>query len=141
MENAKIPLGSMSAVGFSEHMSDFTLREFNKFKHQGPAFGCFASVTPSLIPTDPELLKEILVRNFESFHDRGFPYNKEVDPLSSHLFFMNGQEWKDLRAKLSPTFTSGRMKMMFPIVEKIGDRMVEYLKTFAVTNESFEVKN
>lgn len=108
IENPKIPLGSMSKVGFTEHMSDFTIREFNKFKHQGPAFGCYASTMPSLIPTSPELLKDIFVKNFESFHDRGFPVNKEIDPLSAHLFMLNGQEWKDLRSKLSPTFTSGK---------------------------------
>lgn len=140
MENPRIPLGNFSAVGFTEHMSDFTRRGYEKFKNQGPAFGCFVSASPCLIPTDPELLKEILVRNFENFHDRGISFHKENDPLSAHLFLIAGQEWKDLRVKLSPTFTSGKMKMYFPTIETLAERMVEYLKPFAATNEAFELK-
>ena len=139
VESNSIPLGSMTKVGFTEHTTDFMLREYNNFKHKGPGFGCFTSVQPTFVPTDPELMKDILVRNFDNFHERGLPINREVDPLSAHLFLLNGQEWKDLRAKLTPTFTSGKMKMMFPIVESMADRMIEYLKPFEVTNEALEV--
>jgi cytochrome P450 family 6 len=38
---------------------------------------------------------------------------------------LEGQEWKERRAKLSPVFTSGKMKLMFDIVNTIGDKFVE----------------
>jgi cytochrome P450 family 6 len=38
---------------------------------------------------------------------------------------LEGQEWKERRAKLSPVFTSGKMKLMFDIVNSIGDKFIE----------------
>lgn len=52
----------------------------------------------------------------------------------------SGQKWKDLRAKLSPTFTSGKMKMMFGSVLNVSDRMVEFLKPSAKNQEDVEIK-
>lgn len=119
----------MGMTGIKEHISDFLRREFENYKNQGPAFGMFFSFTKTIVPTDPELLKEIFVRNFTSFHDHGLPFNEKTDPLANNLFFINGQAWKDLRAKLSPIFTSGRLKIMFPIVVSKADRMIEFLKS------------
>lgn len=38
-----------------------------------------------------------------------------------------GMEWKGMRAKLTPTFTSGKMKMMFVTVLDISREMVSFL--------------
>jgi cytochrome P450 family 6 len=136
----KIPFGSSNDVNRSEHTCDFLKREYEKFKDQGPAFGIFLMAKPMLVPTDVELIKDIFVRDFESFHDHGFPSNEKSDPLSANLFFKNGNEWKELRSKLTPTFTSGKMKMMFPNVVRNCDRMIDYLKPFAEKVEPLEMK-
>lgn len=45
-----------------------------------------------------------------------------------------------MRTKLSPTFTSGKMKMMFGTLSKVCDGMIDYLKPFADNSESIEMK-
>lgn len=122
------------------HTSEFFKREYDRFKNQTPAFGIFFMSRPTLVITDPDLVKDILVKSFESFHDHGFYVNEKADPLSKNLFFSNGQQWKELRAKLSPTFTSGRMKLMFPIVTTKADRMIDYLMPFVEKDGSIEMK-
>ncbi|KAG5667307.1 hypothetical protein PVAND_015293 [Polypedilum vanderplanki] len=137
----KIPLGSTPTAGISEHSCTVFQREYEKFKDRGPAFGVFGMAKPMLVPTDPDLIREIFVKNFEVFHERGFNISEEADPLSQHLSFKNGQEWKDLRSKLSQVFSSGKIKMMFPNVMRICDRMIDYLMPYAEKIEPLEMKD
>jgi cytochrome P450 len=117
----KFPLGSVSGIGSVEHATDFYNRTYEQHKDSGPAFGVYYMAKPLLVLTDPDLVKAILATYFETFHERGFTVSKEADPLSQHLFFLSGQKWKDAKAKLSQTFTSGKMKMMLPTVVDPGD--------------------
>ena len=135
-----IPLGNFGTVGFREHLSDFMRREYNNFKDKGPAFGMYLLTNPGIVITDPKLIKEVNITSFEHFHERGLYVNEKADPLWKNLFTSSGQEWKDLRTKLSPTFTSGKMKIMFPIVSEAADRMVEFFKNQEITHECLEMK-
>jgi hypothetical protein len=81
----KIPLGSVGEMGFKTHSSYVLKKFYDEYKGKAPAFGIYFMTQPVLIPTEPELVKDILVRNFESFHDRGFYFNEKDDPLSGHL--------------------------------------------------------
>lgn len=135
-----IPMGNMGTIGFKEHLCVFLSREYERMKNKGPAFGMYLMTNPALVLTDPELIKEVTMTSFEHFHERGLYVNEDADPLWKNLFTESGQEWKDLRAKLSPTFTSGRIKMMFPIVSRSADRMIEYTKKLNSTKEYLELK-
>lgn len=90
-------------------------------------FGFFVLWKPNILIKDPELIKDILVKNFSSFHDRGFYHNEKDEPLTAHLFALEGEKWKSLRPKMSPAFTSGRMKMMFPTLTRFSDRLITYV--------------
>jgi cytochrome P450 family 6 len=137
---ARFPLGSVGIVSFMEHASVYFQRHYEQFKDKAPAFGAYCIFQAVIAITDPELIKDVYTRNFESFHERGFFYNEKADPLSANLFSLGGKEWKSLRAKLTPTFTSGRMKMMFPLISKSADRLTDYLVPFAEKHEPLELK-
>lgn len=89
---------------------------------------------------DPELIKKILVKDFDTFVDRGIHMDPE-DPLSQHLFRLRGVKWRGLRTKLSPTFTSGKLKMMFPFVIQQGYNYQKYLKNAVEKGEHIDVSN
>lgn len=50
-----------------------------------------------------------------------------------------GEEWKNLRVKLTSTFTSGKMKLMFPLVKDCGDKLAQVLES--MSSEPFDVKD
>ncbi|PSN44025.1 hypothetical protein C0J52_16970 [Blattella germanica] len=103
--------------------------------------GLFMVYSPQLMVRDPELIKYFLVKDFEHFHDHGFASDPTFDPLSGNLFMLNGEKWKYMRTKLSPTFTAGKMKMMFQTVADCGVELRDFLVTYAEKEEVFEVKD
>lgn len=74
-----------------------------------PFIGVYAFFRPTLIVRDTELIRNILCKDFDHFIDHGVYVDEENDPLSAHLFALEGDSWKNLRTKLAPTFTSGKM--------------------------------
>jgi cytochrome P450 family 6 len=80
---ASFPFGSIGGIGFSISTAEGLDKFYKQFKGKAPAVGFYNFLAPQILPIDPELVKNILVREFQSFHDRGFYYNREDDPMSA----------------------------------------------------------
>lgn len=106
-----------------------------------PFIGVYGALRPILIVRDPELIRTIFVKDFQSFHDRGVHSDEKNDPLSGHLFSLNGDKWKNLRVKLSPTFTSGKLKSMFPTLVDCGVTLQKYMDKVALSADTVEVRD
>ncbi|XP_049963996.1 probable cytochrome P450 6a14 [Schistocerca serialis cubense] len=94
---------------------------------------------PGLVIVDPDLIRTILVKDFWTFQDRGVKTD-ENEPLNSHLFLLGGNKWRRLRVKLTPTFTSGKMKMMFQTLADCGREMGEVLEEPASRGQVVEMR-
>jgi cytochrome P450 family 6 len=103
--------------------------------------GIYAFTKPKLILRDPDIIKNILVKDFFSFHDHTLFTDEEIEPLSGHLFLLRGYKWRNLRIKLTPTFTSGKMKMMFQTLVECGHELGSILEKSASTEEVIEIKD
>jgi len=103
--------------------------------------GTYAGIKPGFIFRDPDIIKNVLVKDFSSFHDRGFYMDEELEPLSGHLFLLPGMRWRNLRVKLSPTFTSGKMKMMFQTLVDCGIELGSILEKSASDEEIIEIRD
>lgn len=56
--------------------------------------GCFSLLQPEFVVRDPEIIKHILVKDFEYFRDRGNVVFDEYDPITNHLFSSPAVLWK-----------------------------------------------
>ena len=82
-----------------------------------------------LLIKDPELTKQIAVKDFEYFLDHRKLVSSTVDPLfGKGLFLLQGQKWKDMRSTLSPAFTGSKMRLMFDLVTECGRNSTKTLK-------------
>lgn len=52
---------------------------------------------------------------------------------------MLDDDWKNLRIKLTNTFTTGKMKMMLPLVDECAQRLHKVLSD--ISDESFDVRD
>lgn len=65
--------------------------------------------------------------------------NEDYDPLSVNLVGLPGQRWRNLRARLSPTFTSGKLKAMFSTLVDCGSTLQNYLDKLAENNDLVDI--
>jgi cytochrome P450 len=94
-----------------------------------PYVGIFSFDKPSLLIRDLELVKNILVKDFQTFVDRTISFEDTFDPIfGKMLVILKGQLWRHLRTNLTPVFTSRKMKMMFYLLDTSGKELVECLE-------------
>lgn len=53
-----------------------------------------------------------------------------------NLFFVKNPSWKKLRTRLTPIFTSGKMKQMFEMMSDIGAELNEYLLSVPINDKT-----
>ncbi|XP_049988874.1 cytochrome P450 3A2 isoform X3 [Alexandromys fortis] len=109
------------------------------YKKYGKIWGLFDGQTPVLAITDTEMMKNILVKECYSV----FTNRRDIGPMgimSKAISLAKDEEWKRIRALLSPTFTSGKLKEMFPIIEEYGDILVKYLRREAEKGKPLDMK-
>ncbi len=131
------PHGNLKGVGTEFHVSKVLKECYEQFKNKAAAHGLYQFfLKPAFIVTDLDVIKEILIKDFDNFRNRGIFFS-EHDVLSNHLFLIEDEPWKTMRNNLSPTFTSGKMKVMFHTVLDISNQLVAYMKK---QDEVVEVK-
>ncbi|KAF5288533.1 hypothetical protein FQA39_LY15401 [Lamprigera yunnana] len=104
--------------------------------------GIFQFTRPTLIICDPELIKEITIKNFESFSDRQEFFPSDADSLwGKNLFQLTTKNgWHNMRAALSPSFTGSKMKWMFNLMDDCVTQFVDHFKN-QNKEVMFEVKD
>lgn len=83
-------LGNLDGVGQSVHLAIKLQVIYEKYKIGNKICGFFLLQSPRLIVIDPELIKNIIVKDFSNFADRGIYHDPENDVLSAHLFALEG---------------------------------------------------
>ncbi|GFX24986.1 lithocholate 6-beta-hydroxylase [Trichonephila clavipes] len=80
-------------------------------KNFGRVVGSFQGSEPTVTITDPNVLRDIFVKDFHVF-----PYRrimKTYDPIADAMVsLMVGEDWKRVRTIITPAFTSKRMRQV-----------------------------
>lgn len=76
---------------------------------------------------DPDLIKQLLVKESDNFTSREKLFFLENDTLTRSIFNMEGAEWKRTRASLTPGFSPFKLKSMFGLVYESARHLEEFL--------------
>lgn len=136
-----MPFGNIAAAALRQKSVGMTLYDLHR-KSKEKIVGVYMLFRPALMVRDADLVKAILATDFQHFHDRGiFHADPKHDPMALNLLSMKGQMWKSLRTKLTPAFTSGKLKGMMPTIMDISDKLLRKLEPKAVKNEIVDMKD
>lgn len=83
----------------------------------------------SYLIRDTEVIKNVAIKDFDSFQNHSFSVAEHADPLmSKSMFTMEGQRWREMRSTMSPAFTGSKMRLMFGLLDDVGQKFTNYLK-------------
>ncbi|XP_069132182.1 cytochrome P450 3A29-like isoform X2 [Argopecten irradians] len=117
-------IGSLPDI--SKGIHDF---QNNAFKKYGKVFGYYGGLRPqTLVVGDKEMLRQILVKDFSNFPDR-IVFRGFNGDLETSLNNLHGDHWKHVRNKITPVFSTGKLRKMFQMVDHASDTLVESLRT------------
>ena len=112
--------------------------------HDSSMCGMYEMLKPVLIVWDSEIMKRIFIKDFDHFADRrnfDLEPRHERDQVSMEMLSIkNGVGWKSLRAVMTPTFTSGKIKSMFPLVCDKADALIKFSMKQAAENQHVDMK-
>lgn len=95
-------------------------------KRYGKCFGVFIGNSPSLMVADPEMIRLILIKEFSNFTNRS-EIIKPPDSWRNSLIGALGDHWKFLRATISPTFSTGKIRVLSPILDNCLETFIQCL--------------
>jgi cytochrome P450 len=103
------------------------------YKKYGKVFSLCIGRQVSIAIADPEMIKQIMVKDFHNFtnHFNAFPLPKR----QKGLFTSQDENWKRIRSTLTPVFTSGKLKVMVPLIEKSCNTLVDKIGDIADTGK------
>ncbi|XP_070617452.1 cytochrome P450 3A9-like [Erythrolamprus reginae] len=110
---------------------------FNKY---GKIWRLYDGRQPIIAVLDPAIIKAVLVKEcYSTFTNRrAFP---APDILKNAVSMTRDEQWKRIRTVLSPTFTSGKLKEMFPIIKHYGEILIQNVQKKMENNEPIDVKD
>jgi hypothetical protein len=86
--------------------------------------GYYAFGTPTLLVNDLDVAKQIFITDFDHFADRRDLNFSESDSgtnkyWNNMLLVLEGDKWRKMRSAISPVFTSGKLKGMSKLINKV----------------------
>lgn len=118
---------------------EFQLKLYKDFDGL-PYAGLFEGRRPIIMLRDPDLIKAVLIRDFDHFMDRNSLSTNEPNYFKRSLLNLKGAEWKSVRSILTPSFSSARLRGMTPYINECVSQMVDSLKANAKENPEVEMK-
>ena len=105
----------------------YLFKNFYDQSENCPYVGIYIFNKPCLLLRDPEIIKQILVKDFNSFSDK-FMHSSENDTISNNcLFIVETHFWKYIRTKFTTLFTIGKLKILLENVQDVIKDLNNYM--------------
>ncbi|XP_014211424.1 cytochrome P450 9e2-like [Copidosoma floridanum] len=130
----KLPyLGAFGSNFISRRHINCTVKDLYNMNKEAKYVVSYTFFSHKIVVRDLDLIKSVLVKNFDHFAHRRTFVKEAIDPLTGkNLAFLNGDKWRDVRSLLSPAFTSSKMRTMHVLMSQCTEKFAEtFIKLFA----------
>ncbi|KAG8176921.1 hypothetical protein JTE90_018704 [Oedothorax gibbosus] len=127
---------ALTEIG-KKHLHDIEQERYEKY---GKMYGYLEFNRPLLSVADPDLIRDILVKDFQTFNSRRvFVTGNEI--FDKMVSVMKGDEdWKRIRSIITPTFTTGKIKKMMSILKDCSNTVVRNFKELSGKGQYIDAK-
>uniref|UniRef100_L7M8F7 Putative cytochrome n=1 Tax=Rhipicephalus pulchellus TaxID=72859 RepID=L7M8F7_RHIPC len=94
----------------------------SNYKRYGRMYGSYQGTTPTLVVSDPDILREIMVSKFKNFSDRTEAQRVSSEVWRKSIMNMSGDEWKKARNVFTPALTSTRLRTITLKIKAVAER-------------------
>ncbi|EFP13128.1 hypothetical protein CRE_07685 [Caenorhabditis remanei] len=101
-----------------------------EFQIYGPIFGFTEGIKKTLVISDPEIVNEVFVKQFDNFYGRklnALHGDPEKDKKAS-MFMAQGFRWKRLRTISSPTFSNNSLRKVTGTIEECSLELLRHIE-------------
>jgi len=81
-----------------------------------------------------------MVKDFSYFTDHGFDIDPSVSILANSLFMLKGDRWRTMRQKLSPGFTTGKLKDTHDQIKECIDQLINVFDDNLKVSDHFDIR-
>ena len=108
-------------------------------KKYGPCSVSIMGTTRSVYVSDINLLKKIFIEDHVKFQNRFRMEILENYPMGYSLLALRDEAWKRVRSIVTPSFSSGKIKLMVNEVNYCGELLTKGLESKAQNGETIDV--
>ncbi|XP_017463082.1 PREDICTED: cytochrome P450 3A11-like, partial [Rhagoletis zephyria] len=110
--------------------------ELQWMKNYGQMYGIYIGLTPALTITEPDLIKQVMIRDLPTVFMNRRKQKFEHEIWSKNLFHSEGDLWKKIRSITSVAFTSAKMRNMSGLMNQCVDRLILYFDKLVESENS-----
>ncbi|XP_019217431.1 thromboxane-A synthase isoform X1 [Oreochromis niloticus] len=107
-------------------------------KTHGRVCGYYLGRRPIVIIADPDMLRQLMVKDFSSFPNR-MAFRFATKPMTDCLLMLRNEQWKRVRSILTPSFSAAKLKEMVPFINIAIDALMKNLNGHAESAQAFDI--
>ncbi|XP_037074297.1 cytochrome P450 3A11-like [Pollicipes pollicipes] len=137
----RFPFGRIGFEIFTASFAEDVKKLHEKTKQAGGYLPMLDVFDPALSVSDLELIKAILVKDFDHFTTREpSSFMSKYGIFSKMMTTLSGQDWKDVRNISTPAFSTGKIRQMCQPCEEQAELLAEQLYKESKDIDEIDVK-
>ena len=118
---------------------DYLQSTKNWMSQYGPTFICYFGIKPVVMTQDLEIIKSVMVKNFDNFINRPYLPRLVMKGTVHSLFRLRDEQWRRIHRILTPAFSSKKLRMLSPLIQESCERLKDKMAALSDTSNSVDV--